>query len=51
MFDSIKNRCQHNLELMKVSEFIFDYVHLLNHKCHKINPSRGASYKDSPDWV
>ena len=30
---------------MKVSEF----VNLLYHKCHKINPNRGESYKDSPD--
>ena len=30
---------------MKGSEF----VNLLYHKCHKINPNRGGSYKDSPD--
>ena len=21
------------------------------HKCHKINPNRGGSYIDSPDWI
>ena len=26
-FDSLKNRYQNNLELMKGSEFVFDYVH------------------------
>ena len=26
LFDSLKNRYQNNLELMKVSEFIFDYL-------------------------
>ena len=48
-FDSLKNRYQSNLELMKDIEFVFDYVQLLYYKCHKINPSRGRSYIDSPD--
>ena len=30
---------------------IFDYVHLLYYKCHKINPNRSGSYIDSPDWI
>ena len=47
--DSLKNRYQNNLESMKGSEFVFDYVHLLYYKCHKINPNRGGSYVDSPD--
>ena len=34
---------------MKGSEFVFDYVHLLHHACHKINPNRGGSYIDSLD--
>ena len=36
---------------MKGSEFVFDYVHLLYYKCHKINLNRGGSYIDSPDWI
>ena len=36
LFDSVKNRYQNNLESMKGSEFIFDYIHLLCYKCHKI---------------
>ena len=36
---------------MKGSEFVFNYVHLLYYKCHKINPSRGRSYIDSSDWI
>ena len=36
---------------MKGSEFAFSYVHLLHYKCHKINPNRGGSYVDSPDWI
>ena len=27
LLDSLKNRYQNNLESMKVSEFVFDYVH------------------------
>ena len=47
-FDPLKNRYQNNLELMKGSEFVFDYVHLLYYKCHKINPNHGGSYID---WI
>ena len=36
---------------MKGSDFVFDYVHLLYYKCHKINLNRGGSYIDSPDWI
>ena len=38
-------------KLMKSSEFVFDYVHLLYYKCYKINPNSGGSYIDSPDWI
>ena len=31
---SLKNGYQNNLELMKGSEFVFDYVYLLYYKCH-----------------
>ena len=52
LFEQLLNRHQNNLEkLMKDSEFVFDYVHLLYHKCHKINPNRGESYIGSPDWI
>ena len=40
-FDLLKNRYQDNLESMKGSEFVFDYVQLLYYKCHKINLNRG----------
>ena len=49
--DSLTNKYQSNLESMKVSDFVFDYVHLLYYKCHKINPNRGRSYIDSPDSI
>ena len=34
---------------MKGSDFSFDCIYLLHHKCHKINPNRGGSYIDFPD--
>ena len=51
LFDSLKNKYQNNLETTKGSEFIFYYVHFLYYKRHKINPNRGGSYIDSPDWI
>ena len=51
LFDSLKNRYQNNLESMKGSDFVFEYVYLLYYECHKINPNRGGSYIDSPDWI
>ena len=50
-FDSLKNRYQINLELMKGSDFVFDYVHLLYYNCYKINLNCGGSYIDCPDWI
>ena len=51
LFDSLKNRFQNNLESMKGTELVFDYVQLLCYKYQKINPTRGGSYIDSPDWI
>ena len=51
LFDSLKNRYQNNLESMKGSEFVFDYVQLLYSKCHKINLNRDGLYIDSPYWI
>ena len=36
LFNSLKNRYQNNLQLMRGSDFILDYVQLLYYKCHKI---------------
>ena len=49
--DSLKNKYQNNLESRRGSKFVFNYVQLLYYKCHKINPNRGGSYIDSPDWI
>ena len=51
LFDSPKSRYQNNLESMKESEFVFDYVNLLCYKFHKINPNCGGSNTDSPNWI
>ena len=50
-FKSLRNRYQNNLELMKGSEFLFNYVDLLHSKCHNIYPVCGGSNIDSPDWI
>ena len=36
---------------MKGSDFILDFLHLLYHKCHKMNFKRVWLYIDSPDWI
>ena len=37
--------------MMKGSEFVFDYVHLLYYKCHKIDLDCGRSYVGSPGRI
>ena len=54
LFNSLNNRYQNNLQSMKGSELIFDYVQLLYYKCHKINLNcgdRDGTYIDSPEWI
>ena len=51
LFDSLKNGYQNNLESIKGSQFVFEYVHLMYYKCHKVNSNGGGSYIDSPDWI
>ena len=51
LFGSLKKMYQNNLELIKGSGFVFDYVRLLYNKCHKINQNGARSYIDSPDWI
>ena len=51
LFDLLKNRYQNNLESIRGSNFVLDYVSLLYYKCHKINVNCGGSYIDSPDWI
>ena len=50
LLQSLLSRYQIGLETsMRGNDFIFDCVHLLYHKCHKINFENGGSYIDSPD--
>ena len=52
LFESLKKRYENKLEeSMKVSDFVFNIVHLLYYKCHEINPNRCGSYIDSSDWI
>ena len=51
LFDSLKNRCQDNLESVTGSNFVLNYVQVLCYKCYKINLNCGGSYMDSPDWI
>ena len=51
LFHQLKNRYHHNLESMKGSEFVVDFVHFLYYKCYKINPDFGGTYIDSFDWI
>ena len=41
-FGSFIHRYQNNLDQIKGSGFVFDYVHLLYYKCHKINLNRNG---------
>ena len=50
IFKSLKNTYQNNQGSMRGSDFVFDYVHLLYYKYHKINPNRCRSFIDSLDW-
>ena len=36
---------------MRGCDFIFECVHLLYYKCHKLNQNLSVSYKDSPDSI
>ena len=51
LVNSLKNRYQNNLESIRGSESVFDYVKLLYYKRHKINLNCGGSYIDSPDQL
>ena len=50
-FESLKNRYEKYLELLGGSAFVFDYIHLLYYKWHKINPNCGGPYIYFPDWI
>ena len=52
IFASFLNRYKTGLQTsMCGSDFIFNFVHLLYYKCHKINPDQGWSYIDSSNWI
>ena len=52
LFGSLLFRYQGGLETsVKGSNFIFDCVHLLYYKCHKINVNCSGSNTNSPGWI
>ena len=52
LFQSLLSRYQSGLETsMRGSDFIFDCVHSLYYKCHKISFKGGGSCIDSPDCI
>ena len=52
LFESLHPRYQIGLEAsMRRSNFTFDSVQLLYHKCHKISFKRGGSYIESLHWI
>ena len=46
LFDLLKRRYQNNLDSMKGSEFVLDYVQLLYYKCHKYYVSKYNSNRE-----
>ena len=52
LFQSLLSRHQIGLEAsVNSSYFVFDFVHLLHCKCHKINLSCSGSYIDFLNWL
>ena len=52
LFNSLLQGHQKGLEeSIKGSDFVFDYVELLNYIFHKIDLKRGGSYIDAPEWI
>ena len=52
LLQSLLSTYQTGLETpMRGSDFLFDFVHLLYYKLHKINFNQGGSYIDTPDWI
>ena len=51
IIDSRKNRYQNNLQSMRGSAFVFNYVQLFYYKFHRVNFKPGGSYIDFPDWI
>ena len=50
IFQQLLSRYQIDLEeFFKGCNVVFDFVNLLNYKCHKTSSNRGGSYIDSPN--
>ena len=52
LLNSLLQRYQKGIEeSMKGSDFVFDYVELLNYIFHKIYLKRCGSYIETPKWI
>ena len=52
LFESLLSRYRDNLGAsIRGSDFVFDSVHLMHFKCHRVTFERGESYIDSPSWL
>ena len=51
LFDLLKVNIKLILNQLKVVSLFSIMFYLLYFKYHKINPNRGGSYIDSPDWI
>ena len=51
IFYSVGNRYKNDLESIKSSDFVLDYVHLLYYKYHKKYLNFSGSYIDFLDWI
>ena len=52
IFGLVLSRYQIGLETsMRGSDFVFDGINLIYHKCHKISFKRGGSHIESSDWI
>ena len=52
LLESLRSRYQGNLEAsMRESDFLFNSVHLMYYRCHKVNFKCGNSCIDTPDWM
>ena len=48
---SFLHNYQQELKMIKESDFVFESVHLMDYKLHRVRLNRGGSYVKSPQWL
>ena len=51
LFESFSDNYQKDEQIIRVSDFVFESVELMDYKLHTINLKRGGSYIKSPEWL